>query len=224
MVVGQAERRRARRRPAAGGRSSRSIAGQVPPPRCRTSTGTSMSRRQRLHSSARAVVQVGRRRGCRGSCARAGPGPSIGLGQRAGRRRGRSSTPATVVGRGRRRASRRAGPPTFQASGPSSERPAVTAVCWTAPAASSSQRLGLAAGRRRRPSSSATRSAARRSSSRAMPFLMLWSVLTTSPSRPTSTPTRVLVRAAPDLVGVACASPMIRRLSASAAGSGRARR
>ena len=44
---------------------------------------------------------------------------------------------------------------------------------------------------------------ARRSSSSAMPFLMLWSVLTTSPSSPTRTLDRVLVGAAPDLVGVA---------------------
>ena len=46
------------------------------------------------------------------------------------------------------------------------------------------------------------RASARRSSSIAIPFLMLWSVLTTSPSSPTRTLDGVLVGAAADLVGI----------------------
>src|SRR6478672_10885029 len=52
----------------------------------------------------------------------------------------------------------------------------------------------------------------RRSSSRVIPFLMLWSVLTTSPSRPTSTPTAY--SSAPARISSAsrCALAMISRL------------
>ena len=50
------ERRRARRRPAAGGRWRGRAPGGTPPG-CRMSIGNSMSRRQRLHSSASAVCR-----------------------------------------------------------------------------------------------------------------------------------------------------------------------
>ena len=66
------------------------------------------------------------------------------------------------------------------------------------------------------PSSSSARRSARRASSRSIPFLMLWSVLTTSPSSPTRTLTAYSSAPRRTSSASASASPMIRRLSASA--------
>ena len=60
------------------------------------------------------------------------------------------------------------------------------------------------------------RGSARRSSRSEMPFLMLWSVLTTSPSSPTRTLTAYSSAPRRTSSAPSCASPMIRRLSASA--------
>ena len=107
---------------------------------------------------------------------------------RPGRRSARSAPTAS--------ASR---PATFQTSGPSVGRAVMGGpAAPRPPPRRPSRRRPIV---ERRPPRG-TRSA-RRSSSIAMPFLMLWSVLTTSPSRPTSTLDRVLVGAAADLVGVA---------------------
>ena len=144
-----------------------------------------MSRRQRLHSSARAacrsavariprLVRISRTRPSIGSASRrsvakvdrrrpatsksrSAPGS-----RRAGRRRSRRAAPRVAARRHRVALGRlgRPRPPTVPRAVP--PRP----------------------GRRPR-----ARASARRSSSIAMPFLMLCSVLTTSPSRPTSTPT-----------------------------------
>ena len=149
----------------------------------RTSTGSSTSRRHRLHSSASAVRRSTGPAAV-GSLHESRTRPSIGWARR------RSSARSIVDARDRVGCDRR--PDHRRAAGdvPGEQpvvRPArVTASRWTArppcpprsPAPPSS------------PSSiSSVPSDERRSSRRSMPFLMLWSVLTTSPSRPTRTPT-----------------------------------
>ena len=104
VVVGQAQRRRARRRPAAAGRSSGRATAGTPPARsdldrdsrCRAGSGCTRARAPSCRSG------VGE--DARGWSRAAGPGRRSARPAR-GPRRGRSSTPSTVVGRGRRPAS-----------------------------------------------------------------------------------------------------------------------
>ena len=98
-------------------------------------------------------------------------------------------------------------PATFQMSGLVRSGGRSWAGRGCAASSGSSAQLAVVA-RRAAPRRPATRSA-RRSSSIAIPFLMLWRVLTTSPSRPTSTPTAY--SSAPRRISSAswCASPMI---------------
>ena len=125
-----------------------------------------------------------RRRGRRGSCARAGPRPRSARSGR-GRRAARSGRRRTAYWRSDPTA-RPSSPATFQMRGPSVGRAVMGGPAAPRPPARRAQPPRRPTVERRPPRR--TRSA-RRSSSIAMPFLMLWSVLTTSPSRPTSTST-----------------------------------
>ena len=140
--------------------------------------------------------------------------------RRARGRRRRSIVDAgdlvVAVGPDRRR---RGGPATFQTSGrvegPGAHRRPVT----TGRAAASSSSSAGPASRPRvavRPLARRRERSARRSSSRSMPFLMLWRVLTTSPSSPTRTLTAYSSAPRRTSSASASASAMMRRLSASA--------
>ena len=184
VVVGQAQRRRARRRSASGRPVARSSDGRYSSCDAGRRPGTVMSRRQRLHSSCegrragRACARIPRfvRSEADAAVDRLGEAQvlaEVDARRRRPRRSGRRRARRPAGRRRSRRAARRRGRPR-------SPRVAGRLGRLVLPAAR------LAAVRRRRRRASAA-IAARRSSSRAMPFLMLWSVLTTSPSSPTST-------------------------------------
>ena len=158
--------------------------------RCRAGSGCTRAPGRR---------QVGGRRGSRGWSGAAGPGRRSAAASSEVRRPGRSRR-RRPRSRARRRDSSARRPATFQTSGPSAWPHASPRGLWTVrrPRPPSARSSGSARPARR----SSTSSVARRSSSIAIPFLMLWSVLTTSPSSPTSTLDRVFVGAAADLVRV----------------------
>ena len=205
VVVGQAERRRARRRPAAAGRSPGRARAGIPPRtgsrpgrRCRAGSGCTRARGPSAGRRAARIPRLVRSRRTR---------PSIGRGEREVVAEVDRDA-VDLVDRGRRRRSSASSPATFQTSGPSSDAARGHRV-----AAGRLGRLVLpslaGAVRRRRSVVRRPRASARRSSSRAMPFLMLWRVLTTSPSRPTRTLTAY--SSAPRRISSAsrCASAMI---------------
>ena len=180
-----------------------------------TVTGTTMSRRQRAHSLGERRRERPRRRGGRGSSGRDGPGPSIGDGQAEVLAEVDRDAVEGVVADGDPAGSPRS-PATFQTSGWSSGGGLPAAARRSSPGGDGRALVLVDADRdlvvepvvRAGPvelvGAEVRAAACRAARSRC---LMLWSVFTTSPSRPDEDVDRVLVGAAPDVLRVGARRP-----------------